>query len=154
MTVLVKGSKVVFLMKDGSKIRPSASSGIIHDPDGQAYDRCTVYVGPVVHTRRRPNSVPSKATRYFGRKYQPHIVQVQVPVHGPWKSLGEVVEILYERTLGSQYEGKYFHKFKARQKFFFVFKTGNHPIVSRCGRYYRVELQKGCIVDDRGFVFP
>ena len=143
MTVLVKGSKVVFLMKDGSKIRPSAGCGIIHDPDGQAFNRCVVYVGPVVHTRRKPNSIPSKATRYYGRNYAPHVVQVQVPIDGPWREIGEVVEILYERTRGSQYEGKYFHIFKRRS-----------PRLSRCKGYYRLELQDGCIVDDRGFVFP
>lgn len=143
MTVLIKGSKVVFIMKDDSKIRPSSSSGIIHDPDGQAFDRCTVYVGPVTYTRRRPQSVPSKATRYHGRNYKHRIVEVQVPVDGPWKPLGEVVEILYERTRGSQYAGRYFHKFKQRS-----------PRLFKCKSYYRLDLQGGCIVDDRGFVFP
>lgn len=143
MTVLVKGSKVIFKMKDGRVIRARPSFGIIHDPDGQAFDRCTFYVGPVVHTRRRPDSVPSKAIRYYGRSYQPHVIQVEVPTHGTWKELGEVVEILYERTRGSQYAGKYFHIFKQRS-----------PKLSKNKSYYRLELQGGCIADDRGFVFP
>jgi hypothetical protein len=143
MTVLVKGYKVIFKMKDGSRITARSSYGIIHDPEGQVYDRCTVYVGPVVHTKRRPNAVTSKAKRYYGSKYQPHVVQVEVPTHGPWKPCGEVVEILYERTKGSQYEGKYFHIFKRFS-----------PKLLKCKSYYRLELQGGCIVDDRGFVFP
>ena len=141
-SIVVKGSKVIFLMKDGSKIRPKSSAGIIHDTDGEVFDRCVVFVGPYKKTRKKPASVPSKATRYFGSQYQPHECIVNIP-SGPWKYLGEVVQILYERTKGSKYAAKYFHVFKSRS-----------PRLSKSGSYYRLNLQDGCIVDDRGFVFP
>jgi hypothetical protein len=140
--ILVKGTKVVFLMKDGSKIRPKASFGMIHDTEGEVFDKCTVFVGPYKKTRRTPKTIPSKATRYFGDQYQTHECIVNVP-SGPWKPLGEVVQILYERTKGSKYAAKYFHIFKTKS-----------PRLSKCGAYYRLNLQDGCIVDDRGFVFP
>jgi hypothetical protein len=42
-----------------------------------------------------------------------------------------------------KYAGAYFHPFKSFS-----------PTLSRSGRFYRLELRNGCVVDDRGFVFP
>jgi hypothetical protein len=141
-TIVVKGSKVIFLMKDGSKIRPKSSFGIIHDTGGEVFDRCVIFVGPYKKTRKKAEKPPTAATRYFGSNYTQHECIVNIP-SGPWKYLGEVVQILYERTKGSKYAAKYFHVFKTKS-----------PRLSKCGSYYRLNLQDGCIVDDRGFVFP
>jgi hypothetical protein len=148
--IVIKGSKVSFLMADGTTYRLPSSYGIIHDPDGTDLQRCTVYFGPYTRTRR-PVSKPSrKATRYFGHKYIQREGRVNVP-DGPWTDIGEAVKIFYERTPGSQYEGPYFHNFK--QRYFFVFMQ-RHPMLSTCKRYYRLQLKDGCVIDDRGFVFP
>jgi hypothetical protein len=142
MSIVVKGSKVVFIMTDGREIRLPRGYGIIHDPEGKALPRCEVFFGPVKKTKRIAANPSSKVRRYFGSKYTPKEGVVDVP-SGPWHSVGDANEILYERTKGSQYAGNYFHPFKRFP-----------PTVSKCGRYYRVSLKDGCIVDDRGFVFP
>jgi len=142
MSIVIKGSRVVFILSDGRKVRLPPSYGIIHDPEGTSFSKCEVFFGPYRKTRRVAESPSRKARQYFGPKYTPKEAIVDVP-KGPWKSVGEVVEILYERTKGSQYAGKYFHPFKSFA-----------PELSKSGRHYRLALRNGCIVDDRGFVFP
>jgi hypothetical protein len=142
MGIIIKGSNVVLIMADGKKLRLPPSYGIIHDPDGTDLPRCDTFFGPVRKSKRIAKAPSSKSRRYFGTKYNPKEATVDVP-SGPWHSVGEVVEILYERTKGSQYAGRYFHPFK---KF--------SPTLSKCGRYYKLALRNGCIIDDRGFVYP
>lgn len=83
----------------------------------------------------------SKARSYFGPNYQATIAVVDVP-SGTWKSVGKVVQIFYQRP--GKYSGRYFHPFKA----------GFAPELFKQGRFYKLELANGCIVDDRGYVFP
>ncbi len=142
MAIIIKGSKVVFILSSGRRVRLPPSYGIIHDPDGKSLPRCEVFFGPYRKTKRVANDPSRKARQYFGTNYVPREATVAVP-DGPWQPVGEVDEILYERTKGSKYAAKYFHPFK---KF--------SPELSRSGRYYRLALKNGCIVDDRGFVFP
>lgn len=142
MSIIIKGSRVAFIMANGRTMRLPAGYGIIHDPDGVALPRCEVFFGPYRRTNRPAVKASKKAARYFGKQYVPKEGSVDVP-KGPWNPVGEVVEILYERTKGSQYAGKYFHPFKSFS-----------PTLSRCSRYYRLALRNGCIIDDRGFVFP
>jgi hypothetical protein len=142
MSIVIKGSRVVFILQNGRKVRLPPSYGIIHDPEGKVLPRCEVFFGPYVKSKRIASAPSKKARKYFGSKYSPKEATVDVP-DGPWNSIGEVVEILYERTKGSQYAGKYFHPFKEFS-----------PELSKSKRYYRLALRNGCIVDDRGFVFP
>lgn len=140
MALIIKGNSVVFVMKDGQRLRCPPSYGIIHDPDGEHFSRCEVFIGPIKKTQRRPTKSTNKANRYFGTRYVQKVALVDVP-KGPWNPVGECVEILYKRP--GQYANKYFHIFKKRS-----------PMVSKCKRYYRLNLKDGCIIDDRGFVFP
>jgi hypothetical protein len=150
VVIVIKGSKVSFLMQDGTTYRLPLSYGIIHDPDGTELHRCTVYFGRYVKSHKAAAKPSRKATRYFGQKYSQREAVVNVP-DGPWADVGETVKIFYERTQGSQYEGPYFHNFK--QRYFFIFKQRS-PTLSKCKGYYRLQLKDGCIIDDRGFVFP
>jgi hypothetical protein len=137
--IIIKGERVVFVMKDGKIKRPPASYGIIHDPDGKQLPICTVFIGPVKRTQQ-PAASYGKAKSYFGSK---HILK-QASINRPpssWSEVGEVVEIRYVRK--GKYAGGYFHPFKSFS-----------PVLSKSGRWYKLELRSGCIVDDRGFVFP
>lgn len=142
MSAITKGYKVSFRMKNGEIVKLPRAFGIIHDPDGEAFNKCEVFFASIRKTQRAPSKTNPKATRYFGKNYVQREAVVDVP-KGPWNSIGEVVEIFYERTVGSQYAGRYFHVFKQRS-----------PMLSKCKSTYRLALQNGCIVDDRGFVFP
>jgi hypothetical protein len=112
---------------------------MIHDPDGKSLPKCVVFVGPV---RRTSESIKGdgKARMYFGTTYLTKKALVALPGKS-WTPVGEVVEILYVRR--GKYAGAYFHPFKSFS-----------PTLSRSGRFYRLELRSGCVVDDRGFVFP
>lgn len=137
--IVIKGERVIFKMAGGRTVRVPAAYGIIHDPTGKQLPKCVVFVGPVRRTQQ-PAEGDSRSKAYFGTKYQPKRAFVELP-RRTWQPVGEVVEILYVRR--GKYAGSYFHPFKRFS-----------PSLSRSGRFYRLELRDGCIVDDRGFVFP
>jgi hypothetical protein len=153
--IVVKGSNVKFELTRpagapsatknphkiaGKVISLPAAYGIIHDPEGEHFDRCECFFGPYKSTQRKVE-MTSKAKAYMGPSYPARFAVVDVP-RGPWNSVGEVAQIFYRRP--GRYSGKYFHPFK----------DGYAPTLSKCGRFYRLSLPGGCIVDDRGFVFP
>jgi hypothetical protein len=153
--IIIKGSHVRFELRrpEGA---PSASKkpreisgkivvlpvayGIIHDPDGEHFERCECFFGPYKGTRRQVE-MTSRAKAYMGPSYPATFAVVDVP-RGAWNSVGEVAQIFYRRP--GRYQGKYFHPFK----------DGYGPMLSKNGRFYKLALAGGCIVDDRGFVFP
>lgn len=140
MGLIVKGDHVIFRMADGSSKRLSPSYGIIHDPDGAILPKCSVFIGPC---RRTSQAIEhsSKSKAYFGKKYVARkAVIAKIPQSG-WQEIGEVKEILYERR--GKHAGRYYHPFKSFS-----------PTLLKSGRFYRLELRNGCLLDDRGFVFP
>lgn len=139
--ILIKGRRVQLEMADGRWIVPPARHGIIHDPDGVQLPKCSVFVGPYT-TTRTPAPMTRDAEAYFGSDYQAVSAVVDVP-KGPWALVGEAVQIRYDRP-GTKYRGKYFHFFEKRTT----------VQIFRCRRHLRVELQHGCIVNWRGFVYP
>lgn len=155
MTIIIKGSNVQFEMKrpegapsatdapkkiSGKLVKLPTNYGIIHDPEGEHFDKCECFFGPHKSTTRTVEMTP-KAKAYMGPSYPATFAVVDVP-QGPWNSVGEVAQIFYKRP--GRYQGRYFHPFK----------TGYGPSLFKSGRYYRLALPGGCIVDDRGFVFP
>lgn len=139
--ILIKGHTVILELANGLVMKLPRSFGIIHDPTGEALPRCDVFFGAYRKTDK-VGTPTRQSTAYFGRRYQPKNTTIDIP-RGPWKNIGEVVQILYVRTEKSQYAGKYYHPFKKV-----------HPVVSKCKSYYKLALPNGCILDDRGFVFP
>jgi hypothetical protein len=152
MTILIKGQKVTFQMADGRNIVAPARAGMMHDPEGQAIPYCQILVGPYQKTNK-PVELTSEARNYFGSDYPGRAGSVDFPA-GPWKPLGEVRQILYQRTPGSRHEGNYFHPFKKKSSWGMSFKQAEYPTLSKCGSFYRLELPSGCTVNWRGFVNP
>jgi hypothetical protein len=153
--IIIKGSHVGFEMDEPAKkpvphpsgngkmiagkiITLPSSYGIIQDPEGESFNRCEVFFGPFKITARRVK-MTSAAKAYMGSSYPGRSAIVDVP-KGSWNSLGTAVQIFYRRP--GRYSGGYYHPFK---------KGLN---LSKNGRFYRLSLENGCIVDDRGFVFP
>lgn len=154
--IIVKGEAVAFEMQRpagapearddpqntyGRILKLPRNYGIIHDPDGEEIPRCECLIGPYTRTRQRAN-LTRLAKHYFGKNYPAVIVSVDRPQKSKWQMIGEVAQIFYERR--GKYAAKYFHPFK----------TGYGPTLLKQGRFYRLALARGCIVDDRGFVFP
>ena len=137
--MIIKGDKVVFIMKNGTTKRMPPGYGMMHDPDGKDFPRCSVFIGPVKRTQQ-PLEGGRKAKAYFGSKYKTRKAIVE-RIGGSWTPVGEVTEIRYTRY--GKHAAPYFHPFKSFS-----------PTLSKCGRFYRLELRNGCIIDDRGYVFP
>jgi hypothetical protein len=138
--ILIKGKQVKMEMANGKIVRAPASYGIIHDPDGSQLPKCFVFIGPY-KTSKKPVEMTGDAKSYFGSDYKPTSAVVDVP-RGPWKSMGDVVQIFYKRP--GKYAGKYFHLFDKRTT----------VLLSKCRNHFRLELPGGCIVNWRGFVYP
>lgn len=139
--ILVKGERVFFAMASGRIVRCPPGNGLLHDPDGEIWPRCTTYIGPIRRTIVA-TATGGKAKAYFGRNYEGKAVTFSSPPATGWREVGLAVQIDYSRR--GKYAGPYFHPFK----------RGVHPTLFRSGKWLKLELGNGCIYDDRGFVFP
>lgn len=138
--ILIKGRAVKLEMADGSYVRVPVSYGMIHDPDGGSLGKCFVFVGPYKTTRKRVE-MTGDAKSYFGPDYEARGAVVDVP-SGPWNSIGDAVQIFYQRP--GKHAARYYHLFDKRAK----------VSVARCRRFLRIDLGHGCIANWRGFVYP
>jgi hypothetical protein len=138
--ILIKGDAVAFETDEGKIVRLPRRYGIIHDPSGKQLPRCETYFGPY-RTVGGHIEMTREAKHYFGRSYRPRKVVVDRP-KGPWNPVANVVKIFYVRK-GAIAPGGFHHSFR-----------GAPLELAKSGKFYRLSLGNGCIVDDRGFVFP
>jgi len=137
MTWLIKGREISFDTTDGETIELPIAYGMIHQPDGPK--KCHVYFGPYKKTKEAVTELPRIANAYFGSDYKGHVAYIDIP-SGKWRTVGEVDVIFYDRP--GEHRDYYRHKF-------------DRPIpLSRNGKFYRLSLPSGCVVNDRGFVTP
>ena len=151
--IIVKGVSVIFDLTDGSSVRPRASAGMMHDPTGRAWPKKSLLVG-AYQKGGITDDVPEDAKRYLGRNYSAHEGSVDLPPKrlGEWEKLGEV-ETIYYRRPGTRAPGKFHHEFNKPGLRRLVHGTGRAMLYAR-GSYYRLELPRSAIVDDRGIVWP
>ena len=142
MTIKVKANAVMLEDMNGKLIRLPRSYGMLHDPEGTDFARCDVYFGPYKMTRAKA-PMDSSAKWYFGRTYEAKGVRIDgLRLDGPWKHVAGVRKIFYYRR-GVRAPGGFHHAFH------------RSPLeLSKCGKFYKLTLPGGCIVDDRGFVWP
>jgi hypothetical protein len=134
--VQVESNRVAFQLVDGRLVRLPPSYGTFHEPGS-----CTVYFGPYKKTRERADMNRSER-RYFGPDHKAYVaILPKLSVTG-WKMIGKVAVIYYVRR-GQRARGGFHHPFKSRQ-----------PMLSKAGRLYKLSLGSGCLVDDRGYVYP
>ena len=137
MTWLIKGREISFDMTDGETIELPITHGMIHSPDTSK--KCHVYFGPYQKTREAVSELPRIANAYFGSDYKGRVAYLDIP-NGKWRPVGEVDVIFYDRP--GEHRDYYRHKFAK-------------PIpLSVNGRFHRLSLPNGCVVNDRGFVTP
>jgi hypothetical protein len=148
----VKGTHVMFDMAEGTRIKCPARDGMIHDPTGRAWPRCRVLVGPFRRSRREIE--PTKEmVKYYGKDYRPTAATVTLPRGEKKTKLGEVVMIYYLR-LGTRAPYGFHHPFKNESKFLGAVLRRHPAHLYEVGNFYELVLPDGCIVDDRGYVFP
>jgi hypothetical protein len=134
---LIKGREISFDLTDGETLELPIDHGMIHSPD--TAKRCFVYFGPFKKTKTSVSELPRMASLYFGNAYAGHVAYIDIP-GGLWRSMGRVDTIFYDRP--GEHRDYYRHKF-------------SEPIpLSRNGRFHRLSLPRGCVVNDRGFVSP
>jgi hypothetical protein len=157
--LIVKGTRVRLHMAEGGPlVRPRG--GMMHDPTGKAWPRNSILLGPF-----KKEGLPVDASKYqgapkeyLGRNYNPKEGSVNLPPKAlsHWEDVGLVERIDYYRH-GTKAPGGYTHKFHAPRGVYHVLhavKGKRRVMLRRCGKFYRLDLGKGAIADDRGIVFP
>ena len=157
--LIVKGRAVRLHMAEGGPmVRPRGA--MMHDPNGRAWPSCSVLIGPFTAGKRAatPKEYEGTPKEYLGRTYSPHVGSVDLPPKSldAWQEIGLVTRIDYVRT-GRKNPGGYRHVFnKPRGALWVVFliKGKGKAVLRRHGRFYRLDMNKGCLLTDQGFVYP
>jgi hypothetical protein len=153
--LVTKGTRVGFDMEDGQEINAPPGYGMLHDPTGKSWARCSLLIAPF---RRgglaQEDEVPSYARAYLGRRYRPRIGDVVLPEKSlvGWDRLGRVSRIWYTRG-GSKAPFRFQHPI-GKKTIFSIFRGKDQATLYKKGRYYRVQLGRACVLDDRGIVHP
>jgi hypothetical protein len=140
-SIQIESNRVAFEMSDGKILKLPAGYGTIHDPDGTLLPKCDVFFGPFKKTGRKAEMTRSQR-RYFGSDYKAKLATLpNIPREG-WKPLKtKVVQIFYVRR-GTRAPGGFHHPFK------------RGLTLSKNGRLYKLSAGAGCLIDDRGYVYP
>ena len=145
-----KGKNAEFDMKDGSSFK--AKGGMLHDPSGRYWPKNSVLFGPY-KSGSTPNDENPEAEHYLARKPREGSIDTPSRELASWKYLGEVEEIFYTRT-GNRKPGRYRHAFSKSGALATVVMGKGRAKLYRLGRFYRLQLPRGAILDSRGYVWP
>lgn len=156
------GRHVAFKLETRRTLEAPARHGMLFDATGRDWPACSLLVAPFEQGRRdadeRELSGGGKA--YFGKSASVRAGAIELPDRSlrGWQERGEVSEVYYQRA-GTRAPGRYRHKFHAPTgllRVVFALKSAakEPAILYSMGRMYRLELPKGCIIDDRGIVLP
>jgi hypothetical protein len=159
--LIVKGTRVAFEMTEGGEVVVRPRCGMMHDPQGSSWGKCSLLVGPFNTGRSEPllevaAASLKSAQQYFGRNYVVREGSVELPPRAlsGWERLGPVDRIWYTRG-GTKYPGPFKHPFGRPGVLTRLFKgAGKKPILYTRGAFLRLEMQSGCMLDDRGILFP
>ena len=159
--LIAKATSVRIYLCDDRLIKPRGT--MFHDPSGKAWPKSSVIIGPFKPgTKRSSDDDFDGAPRYYlGRGYRARYGTINRPPRaiGAWTFVGDVSrgdpedgEIQYVRR-GSRAPGAFYHAFNKRGLTRLVYGRGRVRLY-RYGSFYRLELPRGAVVDDRGFVWP
>jgi hypothetical protein len=154
VSLIVKGTKIIFELADGSDVKPPPSYGMLHDPQGKAWPYRSLLIGPFRHGGKAPeDEVTTEARKYLGKGHTVKRGSASLPPRsGPWEKLGEVAVLYYYRG-GTRARGGMRHVFGKMSVAKVLLGSGKAHL-SRCGSWYRLNLPAKAVVDDRGLVFP
>jgi hypothetical protein len=146
MAFLVKGDQVSFVRaRDGHVIYMPPSHVMVHDVHGELVRTCDLYVVPYVHTRNGASdsdkSLRKKAEEYYGKTTPLEMGTVDVPTQG-WHRVAATYAIRYRRM--GKHKGLYQHEFAE-----LPWLEQNRSTLA-----FRLPLPDGCVLNDRGIVWP
>lgn len=156
VSLLCMGREVAFVV-GRKEISAPKRAGMLYDASGTHWPSCSLLIAPFEQGTEEVDA----GHDYFGRKATVFEGHVKLPRRRleEWNELGEVKEIFYDRA-GTKHPGFFRHEFhKPRGIYKLVFlikgKAAKQPaVLYKLGDCFRLELPKGCIVDDRGIVLP
>jgi hypothetical protein len=154
--LIAKGNRSsAFEMVDGPDV--TVRGGMMHDPSGRWWPKRSVLFGPFRANLRdaTDEEFDGPAKDYLGRGHNAKIGTVDTPPKdlASWKYIGDVEKIYYTRT-GRKKPGRYVHEFNKRMALATLVKGRGRVRLYRRGRYVRLELPKGAMLDSRGYVWP
>jgi len=144
--LIAKGRNVFVDLSDGREV--TLPGTMLHDPEGKAWPRNSVLFGPIARGHR--GAPPDDdAQAYFGSGYRAKVGSAKVPPRGlqGWQRVGTVTDIYYTRG-GRSHPGRYHHGFGQG-----MFNHGRVTLYRR-GRWWRIQLPRGSVLNARGFVKP
>jgi hypothetical protein len=151
--LICKGFAASFLMYGGETIKAPASYGLLHDPTGRDFSKCSGLVAPFSPlSRTRPSKgggeIDDGAARdYFGHPAREGEIVLPPRALSAWKRVGVVAEIYYTRrrpgNLPTIHKDHYYHPVE-----------GGRATLYRRGKLLRVELGGNCEWNVRGIVRP
>lgn len=154
----VLGTHVRLHLEGKRMVSPRGS--MIHDPSGRAWPKCSLLIAPGGRGSRaaKPEEYEGAPKNFLGRQHRAKIRELEFPAaSGEWTVVGQVTRIDYVRG-GTKAPGGFQHsvnKPRGVYKIVHLLKGGKAPVTLRKnGRFYRLDLPRGCIVDDRGIVYP
>lgn len=158
-TLLCRGTRVSLKLEDGSSL--SFEGAAMHDATGRAWPKCSVLIGPFPREGARQateEEMKGAPRQYLGRTYRGKVSQpFDLPPRGlaAWTKVAVVTHatIFYTRG-GTKYPGRYRHTMNKGRWIIDLVKGEGRATLWRHGRYHRIDLPKGCMLDDRGFVWP
>jgi len=138
-------------VKDGDWRKPSGP--MLYDPSGRAWPSCSLLFASFTKGPEEKDP-PDDAIDFYGSRYIVHRGTVSLPAKNlsSWRKIGPIEEIEYTRP-GTRAPGDFGHLF-GKRRWQALYKQGRLPILYVLGRTHRLELGRGCIVDDRGIVHP
>lgn len=164
--LLATGTRVHIDLDDGRRIHGVPGSASLHDRTGRAWPKCSVLImvfprsGARLATEEEMTGAPRQ---YLGRTYRGKVSEpIDLPPKalGAWERVGTVSrvkgdkgEIWYSRG-GTKHPGRYRHEFNKGGKLVGFFKGEGTVVLYQRGRALRLQLPRGCMLDDRGFVWP
>ena len=153
----VYGRQIRLHIDGGRMIRPRGV--MVFDPSGKYWPKCSLLIMPIGRTVRAASKDEYQGLprNYLGRGHIARVASVEIPSRDGWRLVGELHRIDYVRG-GTRAPGGYRHHMNKPRGIYRVthlLKGGKIPVmVSKLGNAYRIDLPSGCVVDDRGIVYP
>jgi hypothetical protein len=153
----VMGTQTRMHLEGGRILRPRGS--MIHDPSGRHWPKCSLLIAPLGRGSRDATDKEYEGApeHYLGRNHSPRVAELELPSKTGWTIVGHVKRIDYVRG-GTRAPGGFRHSINKPRGVFKVvhlLKGGKANVVLRKkGKFYRLDLPGGCLIDDRGIVYP
>jgi len=154
MRLIAYATRVLFVLHSDREVEPPAEYALLHDPDGEAWPKCSLLVGAFKRARRAYDQKDVAAVDWFGKTHKLSEGDIDLPPRelSEWKALGDIEWIYYWRR-GNKHRGDFKHKFGKWQPMVF-WKSPGRATLYEHEKWLRVELSKGCVIDWRGIVYP